>query len=222
MTINSSLRVITNKIKTVASDIVTVRTGTVVSNYAAMSSTVVTLDNDPDQTQVQALALGGPLPSGTRVMMIAYPPRGLAIVGTMTSLDTGWVEVLGGIGFQNSWVNFGGGFTTAQYRKIGTEVFVRGLVKSGSISGAAIFTLPAGYRPLASLMFAEAAASLGVSGGVTGPASAGTAHTHTPGTLTSSSAGVRIDVASTGVIAVADSNVGNGFVSLSGISFFTD
>lgn len=85
MTINSGLRVITNKIKTVASDIVTVRTGTVASNYAAMSATIVTLDNDPDQTQVQALALGGPLPSGTRVMMIAYPPRGLAIIGTLTS-----------------------------------------------------------------------------------------------------------------------------------------
>lgn len=83
MTINSGLRVITNKIKTVASDIVTIRTGTVVSDYAAMSQTIVTLDNDPDQTQVQAQSLWQALPAGTRVQMIAFPPRGLVIIGLM-------------------------------------------------------------------------------------------------------------------------------------------
>lgn len=84
--INSWLKPVTGKLKELASDIVTVRTGTVISDFAAMTSTIVVLDNDPDGAQVQALALSGPLPTQTRVMMVAYPPRGLAIVGTMAAV----------------------------------------------------------------------------------------------------------------------------------------
>ena len=84
--INSGLRVVTGKLRDLASDIVTVRTGTVVSDYASMTSTLVTLDNDGDAAQVQALCLTQPLPMNTRVMMVAYPPRGLVIIGTMAEL----------------------------------------------------------------------------------------------------------------------------------------
>lgn len=55
--------------------------------------------------------------------------------------------------FQNSWVNFGSGFSAAAYKKdnMGT-VHLKGVVKSGTV-GTDIFTLPAGYRPAESRMF---------------------------------------------------------------------
>lgn len=83
----ASLRLVTGKLKDLASDIVTVRTGTVVSDFAPMSQTLVTLDNDPESAQVQAQALGGPLPAGARVQMIAFPPRGLVILGVMIGVS---------------------------------------------------------------------------------------------------------------------------------------
>lgn len=95
----SGLRLVAGKLKDIASDIVTVRTGTVVSDYASMSQTLVTLDNDPEQASVQALALNGALPSGARVLLIAYPPRGLVIVGSMDQIeptDVPWRTLTGG------------------------------------------------------------------------------------------------------------------------------
>ncbi len=55
--------------------------------------------------------------------------------------------------FSNSWVNYGGSFEVARYRKMpdGT-VHIQGLVKSGTV-GATIFTLPTGYRPDKLLIF---------------------------------------------------------------------
>lgn len=82
--INSWLGPVTGKLKEIASDIITVRTGTVISDNAVLTQTIVTLDNDPDSTQVQSLSLTGPLPAQTRVMMLAYPPRGLVIIGSMS------------------------------------------------------------------------------------------------------------------------------------------
>ena len=55
----------------------------------------------------------------------------------------------------NSWVNFGSSLQTASYMK-DTMGFVhlRGVVKSGTLNGsAAIFTLPAGFRPGADELF---------------------------------------------------------------------
>ena len=57
--------------------------------------------------------------------------------------DSGWIAVTS---FSASWVNFGSIYQDAAYRKIGNQVFLRGLVKDGTI-GSAIFTLPTGYRP---------------------------------------------------------------------------
>lgn len=78
------LSIVAGKLRDLASDIVTVRTGTVVSNFAPMSQTLVTLDNDPESATVQSLALNGPLGAGARVMCIAYPPRGLVIIGLLS------------------------------------------------------------------------------------------------------------------------------------------
>lgn len=52
----------------------------------------------------------------------------------------------------NAWVNFGGGAQVAQYRKVGDNVQVRGLIKSGA-TGTVAFTLPAGFRPPAQATF---------------------------------------------------------------------
>lgn len=59
--------------------------------------------------------------------------------------------------FSDSWSNYGGGFVPARYRKLSTGlVLVEGLVKRPTTPGAnsVAFTLPAGYRPNAQLMFA--------------------------------------------------------------------
>jgi hypothetical protein len=54
--------------------------------------------------------------------------------------------------FENSWVNYGGSQAEAAYRKDGGEVLLRGTVKSGTMAQP-IFTLPAGYRPAATIGF---------------------------------------------------------------------
>jgi hypothetical protein len=63
--------------------------------------------------------------------------------------------------FQNSWVNNGGAYPGAAYhRQENQMVHLRGLVRSGTVSGSGtIFTLPSGYRPGARLMFPVICAS---------------------------------------------------------------
>lgn len=67
---------------------------------------------------------------------------------------TGWSNVSGGVGFQNSWVDYGSPFTPTRYKKAGDIVEIQGLVKLGA-RPATIFTLPAGYRPIIDLIFAS-------------------------------------------------------------------
>lgn len=52
----------------------------------------------------------------------------------------------------NSWADFGSGWSTAAYVKVGNRVEIKGLIKSGTIPGTA-FTLPADYRPAEHLTF---------------------------------------------------------------------
>lgn len=63
-----------------------------------------------------------------------------------------WTKVTGGVGFQNSWVDFGGASPPAAYRLYPDgDVGLRGVVKSGTAT--TIFTLPAGLRPPAGVGF---------------------------------------------------------------------
>jgi hypothetical protein len=55
---------------------------------------------------------------------------------------TNWTAV----SFTNSWVNYGAGYTEAEYRKVNDRVEFRGLIKNGTIDTSA-FTLPTGFRP---------------------------------------------------------------------------
>lgn len=61
----------------------------------------------------------------------------------------GWTALT----LQNGWVNYGGGWATAAYRKAAGIVYVRGLIRDGSTpAGTTITTLPVGYRPADTLM----------------------------------------------------------------------
>lgn len=108
----------------------------------------------------------------------------------LTADDTGWLTPT----FQNAWVNFGSGWGVAAYRKRRGIVYLRGLVKTGTL--AAIFTLPDGFQPNEQRIF-------------TGFAGTGVA---------------RIDVTSAGLVSVIGYGYGgsNSFVSLAGIAFLAE
>ena len=61
-----------------------------------------------------------------------------------------------------TWVNFGGGYQSVSYRKVGDEIQLRGLVANpvALTSGVNIVTLPTGCRPVLGVMF-SGASSLG-------------------------------------------------------------
>ena len=69
------------------------------------------------------------------------------LAGIATAAEA-WVAVVGGVGFENSWVNHDGAGTepAGYYKDPWGVVRLRGLVKSGA-SGTVVFTLPSGYRP---------------------------------------------------------------------------
>lgn len=68
--------------------------------------------------------------------------------------DTGWTAPT----LVNSWANYGGGNANAGYRRVGDWVVVRGVVKDGTVP-ATIFTLPIGYRPDSTHIFASTGAA---------------------------------------------------------------
>lgn len=64
---------------------------------------------------------------------------------------TGWTNLT----LQGGWLNYGGTFATAQYRKFSDGlVMVKGLIKSGSVTNNSVLaTLPVGFRPKEQLIF---------------------------------------------------------------------
>jgi hypothetical protein len=50
------------------------------------------------------------------------------------------------------WINYGGGWAAAAYRRVGDQVELRGLI-SGGTEGTTIAVLPAGFRPTGFRMF---------------------------------------------------------------------
>lgn len=75
--------------------------------------------------------------------------------------------------FQNGWIDYGAGYQTARYRKLGDIVYIEGLIKSGTI-GLVAFTLPAGLRPVLAQQFG------GISNGAFGYIHVANAGTVTP------------------------------------------
>jgi hypothetical protein len=60
--------------------------------------------------------------------------------------DSDWVEPT----LVNSWVSYDSTYGPPGYRKIAGMVYLKGLIKSGTLS-TVIFTLPVGFRPSASV-----------------------------------------------------------------------
>jgi len=79
------------------------------------------------------------------IAVAAY--AGTINVSDFTS-DSAWVEP----SLQNGWVNFGGGFANVRYRKDGNTIHLSGSAAPGTLTlDTLIFTLPAGYRPSATI-----------------------------------------------------------------------
>lgn len=92
--------------------------------------------------------------------------------------------------YQNGWVDFGSFLETVSYIKRDGRVYLRGGAKNGTVgTGIAVFTLPAGFRPAASLVFA----------------------------VTSNNAFGIIQVAASGIVSVESGN--NASVFFDGINF---
>lgn len=58
--------------------------------------------------------------------------------------DTGWVNLT----LSNGWENLGGNYPPAQYRKIGKQVFLRGLIKNNSSNTTILLNLNSSIKPL--------------------------------------------------------------------------
>ena len=132
------------------------------------------------------------------------------------SNDTGWID----LAFEDPWINYPTSYQNCKYRKIGNQVFVRGLARTtvALTASSAIGILPVGFRPLLAEIFN---ASVNITQ-ITGAASTGTAHTHSGSYNTA----CRIDVAANGNISATIGPSFNlpvsAYLSLSGVSFFTD
>jgi hypothetical protein len=75
-------------------------------------------------------------------------------IGAITMESWRYVGQPGEPAFESGWTNYGG-FSPASFRKFPDgRVLVRGLVMGGTPTGA-VFTLPPGYRPPGSLIFAQ-------------------------------------------------------------------
>ena len=125
------------------------------SLFDANSSIAADSDNTPTVRAADASTIYARLASGSiKFATVAEIKTLLAYVMSDLTDNVAWTEVLGGVGFQNSWVNYGGGASTAGYRKVGKTVYLKGLVKTGN-NATTIFTLPSGYRPTNTVSFAS-------------------------------------------------------------------
>lgn len=99
-----------------------------------------------------------------RMETYRYPAPGDVVVVTVSGagnwIAAGRLAPSSGNGWRmpalnSPWVDYGGSYQTARYRRDGLDVVMQGLVKTtSSVSGnVTIFTLPDGYRPPGNLVF---------------------------------------------------------------------
>jgi hypothetical protein len=137
--------------------------------------------------------------------------------------DTGWVSVTS---FAANFENYGASLGSDHHlsvRRIGMQVELRGMarrINSSTSSSVDICTLPTGFRPAQQMLIGV------MHNGVwtTGPASAGTAHTHSPINSTVLGPIVRAAISPSGVIAITQASnftlETGDWVTFSGITFF--
>jgi hypothetical protein len=101
---------------------------------------------DTDSNGIVSKGYGFSAPSWLSTNVVYYP----------ASYATSWTNLT----LQNSWVFYGGRFSTPQYIK-GSDgiVHLKGLIGSGTTtSGTVVTTLPVGYRPSQRLLYATLSA----------------------------------------------------------------
>jgi hypothetical protein len=112
----------------------------------------------------------------------------------------------GGIASPGSWTtptlavgsDFGSGASPIRYRKIGSEVILRGLLGGlggGLSSGTTVLTVPSGFRPTAGYVSFVVVASTGTA---------------------------RVDVQTSGAVVCQTTLAAGGFLGLNGVRFFID
>jgi hypothetical protein len=84
---NHAFQALAKAVQAAKADDVTVRTGTLTTGGADSTSVFVALDNDPSATPVAAIPLTTSASVGDRVVLLAYPPRGLLVLGRLDSSD---------------------------------------------------------------------------------------------------------------------------------------
>lgn len=94
--------------------------------------------NGPDGGEIVL----GPRSGGVELDNFRIRSTNISLEGSLG----GWNNVT----FQNSWTNWGSGFTTVQYRKVGDIVQLRGLASKSATFSAdqTVFNLPTGFRPV--------------------------------------------------------------------------
>lgn len=91
---------IAKAIQNVQDQAIAVRTGTALSGTDRVSGVItVQLDNDPAGTPVSAVSVGGLIQLGARVMMLAYPPRGLVVIGQIGGTPN--LQVMSSVSYAN-------------------------------------------------------------------------------------------------------------------------
>lgn len=99
----------------------------------------------------------GALSAGAASMVLGAPAAFVVLEADGTNwrvtngaADTGWYDLGGAAGgFQNSWLDFGGGYVHSGCRKIGNRVTFRGIIKNAFSLGApgGICVLPVNFGP---------------------------------------------------------------------------
>lgn len=117
--------------------------------------------------------------------------------GLTTRPGEGWTSMA----LVNGWTNYGGSWSSAQYRKYPDgDIQLRGLLNGSGRTADTIFTLPVGYRPAGAKMFVCA------------------------GTAAAGSNSYRVDVQADGIVRTVGSQnpaVAPAYLSLSSIRFST-
>lgn len=121
--------------------------------------------------------------------------------------DTGWIAPA----FNSGWSHYGAGYLSAGYRRLRGVVYLRGMIKRGSVDSLIPFVLPAGFRPSAASIVTAVGRSFRSSGGSGDP--------------DIENIGVRLNIHANGEVSCQYEAI-NGtvipYLSLSGISFIPD
>lgn len=148
---------------------------------------------------------------------IWWPGQVQPIVFKVTGTGDAVWHVIGAVGepaFGSGVSALGGAYITPRFRRDAGVVRLEGLFSAnGLASTSTLFTLPAGYRPSASLI-QNVNANI-----VSGPASTGTAHTHTL-----SSVPARVEISAAGNVSYVGPGAlqASSHLSISGVTFIAE